>query len=330
MPEQTVNKFVIRQSMKALQDQQVFQSLEELAEAIADDLFEEGFTVSVEDRAKITKIVEEKGYTGRFALDDLVKRKLKNKKLLPVISVVMAALAFFVTTAVAALIEHYVQKPLEGSRSAPLTAVFQLPDLTGPQLDFKVQLSNHSGEALRNVVLFASVDQVTRQFPIQTLESGQSLTVTGTLDVSGVNGNGLDFVGYVIAGDFSLRCQPTRIARRSAQLAVAEPPRSEALAPGMMAGGAGQENSVAVRNVGRSKMTNGKKSVAELDNGSSIAAAPGAALSKEAPTFKTVESNVLQAKDEVLRLAERDDAASRELLKAYAAAGHPKAIELTP
>lgn len=320
MADQSVNKYVIRQSMKALQEQRTFDSLEELAAAIATDLFNEGFSVEAEEKAKIKQIVDEEGYTGRFALDDLIRRKLKNKKMIPVVSVLMAGLAFLVTTTVAALIEHYVQKPLDDGRSAPLTAVFQVPEKAASQLHFRVQLNNISNKPLQNVVLFASAAQVAKQFPIAELAKGDSKTITGSLDLSGLAASEVEFVAYVIAGDFSLRSQPTTIARSGMELAMNESrqraPEAAPLAemdsapPQAASEGTGLVAAVPAR----TKQAR-PESAARASKPS--ASSENRLVQVEEPVFRTVGSEVLDTAAEKERLRQRSDTSSQALLKAY-------------
>jgi hypothetical protein len=322
--KQPVNKFVIRQSIKELQAQRVFESLDDLTQAVTADLFSEGFSPDAEDKAKIARIVNDEGYTGRFAIDDLLRRKLKHKRWLPLASVLLAGLAFFVTTSAGAVIEHYVQKPLDNSRAAaPFTAVFQVPETTGGLLRFKVKLTNISAEPLSQMVLFACAGEVTQQFKVDPLEAGQSKTVTGALAVAGMPEGEVDFVAYVISGDFSLCSEPTTVAYRSREVAMTSGrARTQQTSPsgptaGIRAG----------RTMESAANTSAKASAALPAATASPAASALSAEPQEAP-LRTVPPRQLSSQSEVQRLAAATDPTSRRLLEAYAAAGDQQAIEL--
>jgi hypothetical protein len=318
MPEPTINKFLIRESMKGLQARQSFASLEELTEAVAEDLFNEGFTVGSEAKAKIAKVVEEEGYTGRFALDDVLRRKFKNKRLLPIVSVVVGLLVFVITTSASAIIEHFVQKPLEDARPAPLTAIFQVPDRADQLLRFKAQIKNTSGAPLTNIIIFASADQVAKQYPIQQLAVGESHTVSGILDLTGVDGDTIDFVAYVIVGDFSLRSHPAQVAHRNQQVAAIT------LDSGRTFEGQAAP-SMAAESVAPTARLNGQaKPTAKM-------AAPSVPLKPSedkanSPSINeagmmSVSCDTVALDEEMQRLKQRDDPVSRQLLEAMTAAG---------
>lgn len=336
----TINRFVIRESLKELQARRTFASLDELSEAVIADLGAEGFRLDSHEQDKVKSVVREEGYTGRFVMDDVLRRKLKNKKLVPVLSVALAVLAFFVTTSIAAVIEHFVQKPLETDRAgAPLVALFQVPEKTGDLLSFKVKLSNVAGAPLSKVVVFASAGEVTRQFQVEPLEPGQTRTVAGALDLSGSPEGETNFVAYVISGDFSLCSEPTTVAYQSRQVAMA---------PSLEGAGPSAESSA---KRGRAFHPAVKM---EQDSSASGAPAPQAARAPRAPrppeaehapvasaevaigsnlqatpsSLRTIGHRSVSSKAEVERLARATDPISRGLLEAYAAAGDPLAQKL--
>jgi hypothetical protein len=330
MADQTVNKFVIRNSIKELQAKRTFSTLEELAEAVNEDLYAEGFAVGPEEKAKIANLVQEEGYTGRFAIDDILGRKIKNKKWLPLVSIVSAACLFLLTTAVAAVVEHYVQRPLDGDRKTPppLTAVFQVPETVDAQLLFKVQLTNLTDRPLRNVVLFASAGGVARQLSVDAIEGGQSRTVDGTLDLPKTAEPEIDFVAYVISGDFSLSSQPTRVAREPRFVAmldsaeISAPQSAKGRPPGAVAIGS------AAPAPSRGSSLEGSSLGRENTRSTVVPASNLPPVTEKPTTFRTVPSSPLTSDKEIARLAERGDAVSRQLLEAYAASGHQEARRL--
>lgn len=335
--KQAVNKFVIRDSIKELQSKRRFDSLQELTEAVIEDLFCEGFTLDSEERSKVARIVDEEGYTGNFALDDVLRRKLKNKKWLPVASVVLAAMAFLLTTSIAAVIEHYVQKPLESDRpGAPFTALFQIPEKTGDLLSFKVKLSNAVDKPLPNVVLFASAGEVTQQFKVEALGIGESRTIMGTLDVGGLPPGQVDFVAYVISGDFSVCSEPTTVAHESREVAMApqaiSSERSGKGKPSRRGAGSADTSFEAA------PAASAAADAAEAAPAAPAAPSAGALPTREnaqiltrrdlEPSMREVAQRQLSSKVEVARLAQAGDATSLRLLEAYAAAGDEDARRL--
>ena len=293
MPDQVVNKYVIRESMKGLQAQRSFATLEELSEAVVQDLQAEGFAVGAEERLKIQALINEEGYTGRFAIDDVLRRKLGGKRWLPVASLVVGALIFLATTTVAALIEHYVQKPLEDDHpAAPLTAVFQVPERAGDQLEFQLQLTNISGTEIRNLVVFASAGEITKQFALGELGVAQSQSFRGSLDLRSLPQTPeVEFVAYVIAGDFSLRSQPTRVARAAQAVAMAPRARSR---------------SKRTQNFAASQMKAPAMESSAAPAGGDVAVA-----------YREINCEPVDSAGEMERLRNNSDPASQRLLEAY-------------
>ena len=310
MADQTVNKFVIRNSIKELQAKRTFSTLEELAEAVNEDLYAEGFAVGPEEKAKIASLVQEEGYTGRFAIDDILRRKVKNKKWLPLVSIVCAACLFLLTTAVAAVVEHYVQRPLDGGRKTPppLTAVFQVPETVDERLLFKVQLTNLTDRPLQNVVLFASAGEVARQLSVDVIEGGQSRTIDGTLDLPNTAEPEVDFVAYVISGDFSLSSQPTRVAREPRFVAMLDSSEIS----GRQAAKGRPPGAVAALSAGPAPSSGSSLENSRVGKSSNSADLPASNLKMTAKTtFRTVPSSPLTSDREIERLAQRGDVVSR-------------------
>ena len=86
-----------------------------------------------------------------------IQERMKGSRMWPLMSVAGTAALFFVVTATQAIIEHFVQKPLEESGAASIAAVVQVPpSLTGPRLPFALTLTNGGGSVLDGLTVFAS------------------------------------------------------------------------------------------------------------------------------------------------------------------------------
>lgn len=220
--KQKLSKFIIKAAIKDLQEKKNYSSLEELGKDVEEELLSEGFTLKDEDKEKIKEIVEEDGYTGRFSIDDIILKRLKNKKYWPVASLIAAVLIFLLTTVVGAFIEYFVQKPLDSSPAEPVTgsviaAFFQLPSsVEGEVLDFKVTLQNQlSDEALKDLVLFASVENDVSQITIEELDPDEKVTREGNLNVKDINKENFYFNAYIIGNKVSFKADPIEIRKNS-------------------------------------------------------------------------------------------------------------------
>ncbi len=222
MEKQKLSKFIIKAAIKDLQEKKNYSSLEELGKDVEEELVSEGFTLKDEDKEKIKEIVEEDGYTGRFSIDDIILKRLKNKKYWPIASLIAAVLIFLLTTVVGAFIEYFVQKPLDSSPAEPVTgsviaAFFQLPSsVEGEVLDFKVTLQNQlSDKALKDLVLFASVEDDVSQITIKKLDPNESVTKEGNLNVKDINKENFYFNAYIIGNKVSFKADPIEIRKNS-------------------------------------------------------------------------------------------------------------------
>jgi hypothetical protein len=246
--------------------------------------------------------------------------------------------AFVVSATAAAVIEHYVQKPLDSDRpSAPFTAIFQVPDKAGDLLAFRVKVTNVSGEPLSQIVLFASAGSVAQQYKVDRLDKGQSQTVTGVLDLANQPEAELDFVAYLISGDFSLCSEPTKVARQPNYVAMATSPAAQTgpAHPHVEGSGLGKSRSSGradSSNESTARQAMAAKKSSQLEH--SVAAPPAASALPSAgrveasQSLRVVSNQQLNSKSEVLRLAGKTDPVSRELLRAYAEAGDREAIRL--
>jgi len=220
--KQKLSKFIIKAAIKDLQEKKNYSSLEQLGEDVEKELLSEGFTLKDEDKEKIKAIVEEDGYTGRFSIDDIILKRLKNKKYWPIASLIAAVLIFLLTTVVGAFIEYFVQKPLDSSPAEPvngsvIAAFFQLPSsVEGEVLDFKVTLQNQlSDEALKDLVLFASVEDDVSQITIEELDPNEKVTREGNLNIKDINKENFYFNAYIIGSKVSFKADPIEIRKSS-------------------------------------------------------------------------------------------------------------------
>lgn len=217
-----LTKFAIKAVLKDLQSREHFKTLAELKESLEEELREEGFEISGEDREKIAAIVEEDGYTGRFAIDDVIMKKLKNKKYWPVVSIAVAILVFIISSAVGGLIEFYVQKPLSREKSqdpAPtvIAAVFQIPEkIYGEKLEFTVNIQNlQKSEALSDLVLFASADESVTKIPVGPLDPTAHKKIKGILNLKDIRKARITFNAYIISSKVSFVAEPVEIEKSS-------------------------------------------------------------------------------------------------------------------
>jgi len=214
-----LSKFIIKSALKELQQKKRFKTLEQLRDDLEAELQEEGYEIDDEDREKIRAIVDEDGYTGRFAVDDMIWRKLKNKKYWPALSVAIAVLIFIVSNAIGGVIEYYVQKPLGDARpaenNAVIAAFFQLPSrVEGGTLEFKVTVQNQlKTEALKSLVLFASVDNVAEKIAIDELAPEGKKILTGKIDIHRIKKANFFFNAYIIGARVSFRSEPIEIEK---------------------------------------------------------------------------------------------------------------------
>jgi|GEM_PF-1751216 len=217
-----LTKFAIKTVLKDLQSVRHFKSLAELKDGLEEELREEGFELSGEDREKIAAIVEENGYTGRFAIDDVIMKKLKNKKYWPVVSIAVAILVFIISSAVGGLIEYYVQKPLSREKiQAPaptvIAAVFQIPEkIYGEKLEFTVNIQNlQKSEALSDLVLFASADESVTKIPVGPLDPTAQKKIKGILNLKAIRKARVTFNAYIISSKVSFVAEPVEIEKSS-------------------------------------------------------------------------------------------------------------------
>jgi len=217
-----LTKFAIKTVLKELQGRRHFKTLAELTDSLEEELREEGFELSSEDRERIAAIVDENGYTGRFAIDDVIMKKLRNKKYWPVVSVVVAIIVFIITSAVGGLIEYYVQKPLSMEKSqapAPtvIAAVFQIPEkIYGEKLEFTVNIQNlQRSEALSDLILFASADDSVTKIPVGALDPTAHKKIKGILNLKNIRKSRVTFNAYIISSKVSFVAEPVEIEKSS-------------------------------------------------------------------------------------------------------------------
>ena len=137
-------KFLIRQSMEGLMKRKSYATLDELSDAVEEDLRDDGIDIEDTDRDRIRNVVEQEGDTGTFALDDIVRRKL-GKRFGVLVNIAVAVVGFLLYTVIASVIEYYVQRGIEeppaqtslepananpppaAGRSTAVSVVFQVP-----------------------------------------------------------------------------------------------------------------------------------------------------------------------------------------------------------
>lgn len=217
-----LTKFAIKTVLKDLQSVRHFKTLAELKDGLEEELREEGFELSGEDREKIAAIVDENGYTGRFAIDDVIMKKLKNKKYWPAVSIAVAIIIFIVSSAVGGLIEYYVQKPLSREKiqdpdPTVIAAVFQIPEkIYGEKLEFTVNIQNlQKSEALNDLILFASADDSVTRIPVGHLDPTAHKKIKGILNLKGIRKNRVTFNAYIISSKVSFVAEPVEIEKSS-------------------------------------------------------------------------------------------------------------------
>ena len=236
-PEKT-SKFIIRAALKDLQQKRTYKTLDTLREDLENELVREGYELNDEEKSKIRLIVEEEGYTGKFAIDDIILRKIKNKKYWPLVSIAVMVIIFLITTIAGAFIEYFVQRPLNGKQTTPSTpntviaAFFQLPTkVDGGILDFKVTIQNQLGsEALTGLVLFASAEDCVKKIDIDSLPPGGEKTVTEMLNIKGVKKSSFAFNAYIIGPRVSFRSEPIMIEKMGIAV-IEKKPSSSGLKP---------------------------------------------------------------------------------------------------
>lgn len=224
-----LTKFAIKTVLKELQGRRHFKTLAELTDTLEEELREEGFELSSEDRERIAAIVEENGYTGRFAIDDVIMKKLRNKKYWPVVSIAVAVLVFIISSAVGGLIEYYVQKPLSREKihdPAPtvIAAVFQIPEkIYGEKLEFTVNIQNlQKNEALSDLILFASADDSVTKIPVGPLDPTAHKKIKGILNLKDIRKARVTFNAYIISSKVSFVAEPVEIEKSSVVAAEME------------------------------------------------------------------------------------------------------------
>lgn len=326
--KERLTKFTIRQSLKALQERRNFTTLDELAAAVEEDLADEGFLLDVEDRSKIRKIVEDEGYTGRFAIDDWLRRRFKGSRLLPWISLAVAALLFVISSVVGAKIEGLVQGPTKASATSQVTAVFQAPSTTNErEVPFKLLLSNAGSEPLKDLAVFISGPGPVAEFHVDQLEPKQPKSLEGNFKIKpGETGTAI-LVAYVVAPGFSLKSEPVQVALQGQYVASNELEDSQAIHEGM-----------AAPQAGRRPMRTASKSAAALES-SATSDAPPSALAPQRPgaahrpvaapetpqTMRQVDSttevDLLAAQCSAMPLEAPERAALKSILQAYANSG---------
>lgn len=238
-----LTKFVIKAVLSDLQHKKQYRTLDELRDDVESELIREGYELSQEEKDKIKLIVNEEGYTGRFAIDDIIWRKLRNKKYWPWVSLGVAAVIFLITNIASALIEYFVQKPLNtqppvaGSPKAVVAAFFQLPTkVDSGTLDFKVTLQNQLvDEALQNLVLFASAEESVKKIDIESLPPGGEKIIADNLNIKGVKKNVFAFNAYIIGPKVSFKSDPIMIERMNITSGDEQQPPSAASASGSVA-----------------------------------------------------------------------------------------------
>jgi hypothetical protein len=217
--KENLSKFIIKSALKDLQDKKKFKNLEELREELEKELVEEGYELNDDDRKKIKLIVEEDGYTGSFRIDDVLFKRLKNKKYWPVASIIIAALIFIISNIIGALIEYCVQKPLNANEPVPATVIaafFQLPSkVHGSKLDFKVTLQNQlKNQTLKDLVLFASAEDNVTKINIDKLDPNAApKPINGNIDIASVSKKDFMFSAYIIGANVSFQSEPIKIER---------------------------------------------------------------------------------------------------------------------
>ncbi len=337
--KERLTKFTIRQSLKALQERRNFATLDELAAAVAEDLADEGFLLDVEDQAKIRKIVEDEGYTGRFAIDDWLRRRFKGSRLLPWISLAAAALLFIISSVVGAKIEGLVQGPTKAAASSQVTAVFQAPSTTSErEVPFKLLLSNQGSEPLHDLAVFISGPGPVAEFHVDHLDPKQPKSLEGNFKVKPGETGTATLVAYVVAPGFSLKSEPVQVALQGAYVAdVGGPGREvDGAAPeanyGEMAAPQAQRRPAGPAAHGKPAPAKGGASAVALESAAPSLARESAAPQKPAPpqaapptdlhpVNSTTEVDLLAAQCAAMPLEAPERAALKSILQAYASSG---------
>jgi hypothetical protein len=259
--QEKLTKSTIRMTLKDLQGRKRYKTLEEVRLDLQRELEEEGYTLDPADQERVRLIVDDEGYTGRFAIDDIIMKKLKNKKYWPVISVVIAVLCFVVAEAVGGVIQYFVQKPFADSQipvaaPAAIAAFFQLPErVDGTMLRFKVTVQNQlKNEALKDLVLFASVDDVVTKISIAQLPPEGKQSIVGNLDIKNVHKDKFNFNAYIIGARVSFKSEPIEIVKKAGVVAMKPQPAAHDIA---MISSAKDESARQVAMAGRSNMESG-------------------------------------------------------------------------
>jgi hypothetical protein len=136
--------------------------------------------------------------------------------------VAIAVIIFIVSNVLGGVIEYYVQKPLSNAQpsenNAVIAAFFQLPSrVDGGTLEFKVTVQNQlKKEALKDLILFASVDNVAEKIAIDELAPEGKRILTGKIDIHKIKKANFFFNAYIIGARVSFRSEPIEIEKTTA------------------------------------------------------------------------------------------------------------------
>ena len=235
-------KFLIRQSMEGLMKRKSYATLDELSDAVEEDLRDDGIDIEDTDRDRIRNVVEQEGDTGTFALDDIVRRKL-GKRFGVLVSIAVAVVGFLLYTVIASVIEYYVQRGIEeppapasldlananpppaAGRSTAVSAVFQVPpEIRELTLPFTATVTNALGaSALQDLTVLASAGRdtstqsVSAEYSIAEIAPNSHSVVEGSLDTSNIDGEHIIFKAYILGPGVTFKTPPITVARGSSE-----------------------------------------------------------------------------------------------------------------
>ncbi len=89
-------EYVIIGIVEELLNKNTYSSLDDLKKDAIAVLVGEGYTITPDIEKKVQKVVTEKGYTGRHRIDDIIGRKLRDKRYLTIV----ISISLFLTSAV--------------------------------------------------------------------------------------------------------------------------------------------------------------------------------------------------------------------------------------
>lgn len=206
---------VLRRCVRTLQDHRRFSGVDELEAVLLEDLADEGYHLSDAVRDRARRLCEEGWQPGGLGLADLLRDRVRNPRLVPVVSAVLALVAWCSTSVSGALIEFYVTKPLAPVEAAPAegpisAAVQVLPAGTDGRFPYQVAIGNRSSRSLQGLEVVAVAGERSDREPVAEVPPGGHVVVRGRLPE--LPDGRVELVTYVIGPGVQFRSEPVELA----------------------------------------------------------------------------------------------------------------------